>query len=98
MFHYKRSIYNRMSKSQEAHIKGVKLCHLFSTLEMFVKWNNSGVYDFHLLPYAMKKQISEDDEAAFLSSVADYKGIFYVIHVSGSSVCRQYVNAFVLES
>ena len=67
----------RMSKSQDAYIKGVKLCHLFSTLEMVVKWNNLGVYDFHLLPYAMKRHMSDEDEAVILSCrQADYKGMY----------------------
>jgi hypothetical protein len=57
----------RMSKSQEAHIKGVKLCHLYSTLEMLMKWNDSGVYDFHMLPYAMKRHMSDEDKAIIFS-------------------------------
>ena len=59
-----------------AYIKGVKLKNLFSVLEIFMKWNDAGVYDFHMLPYAVKGHISDEDDNQLVNAAqTKYRGI-----------------------
>ena len=52
----------RLFDTQVNYLENIQLCHLFSALLKFTEWNDEGVYDFHMLPYAMKGKFSIDVE------------------------------------
>ena len=50
-----------LSDTQLACLSSVRLCFLFSTLELFVRWVKEGLYDFNSLPMALKVHLTEED-------------------------------------
>lgn len=64
----------RLSQSQITYIERVKLKNIFSILEIFMEWNENGVYDFHMLPYGVKRPITEEEEEKILSIKTQYGG------------------------
>ena len=72
----------RLSESQITYIKEIKLKNLYSVLEIFMKWNDAGVYDFHMLPYAVKGYITDEDEKMIIDAAeTEYSGIFIIAWV-----------------
>ena len=63
--------------SQIAYIKNVKLKNLSSTLALFMKWNDDGVHNFHMLPYGVKGPLTVEEEEQILSSRERYGGKAY---------------------
>ncbi len=63
--------------NQMARLMKITVPHLYSTLELFVQWVKDGMYDFHRLPYAMKRHISEEDKLKLqgLQSSRHYAGV-----------------------
>ena len=43
-----------------------------------MKWNDAGVYDFHMLPYAMKGNMAKVNERSFLLCQTKYTGTIQV--------------------
>ena len=50
-----------LSDTQLVCLSSVRLCFLFSTLELFVRWVEEGLYDFNSLPMALKVHLTEED-------------------------------------
>ena len=69
------SLFCSLSRSQLASLQALKLPYLYSTLELFVNWVKDGVYDFHQLPFAMKKRLEPEDEEALDKLDTTYEGV-----------------------
>ena len=59
--HHHVSLLYSLSDTQLACLSSVRLCFLFSTLELFVRWVKEGLYDFNSLPIALKVHLNEED-------------------------------------
>ena len=64
----------KLSPHQMAQLMKIKLPYLYSTLEVFVKWIQYGMYDFHELPLDMKKHMKPEDEELISTVSGRYDG------------------------
>ena len=64
-----------LSPSQLACLQALKLPYLYSTLEQFVNWVKDGMYDFHQLPFVMKKHLEPEDKEVLSMLDTNYEGL-----------------------
>ena len=55
---------------------------MYSMLEFFVQWVKDGMYDFHHLPFVMKRTLSDSQRDCIrkIPNHPDFKGAESVIH------------------
>ena len=47
-----------LTRYQLVRLEELKLKDIYSTLTLFVKWIENGLYDFHRVPYVLKEDLS----------------------------------------
>ena len=65
-----------LSQGQKAYLSGLKLCYLYSAVELFAQWVTDGMYDFSSLPMALKAHLSQEDTMALEQIPVRFKGIY----------------------
>lgn len=66
-----------LSPGQRAYLSALKLCYLYSAVELFAQWVTDGVYDFSSLPVALKAHLSQEDTVALEKIPTRFKGTAY---------------------
>ena len=69
------TLFYSLSSSQLACLQALKLPYLYSTMELFVNWVKDGIYDFHELPFVMKKHLEPEDEEVLDKLDTNYEGV-----------------------
>ena len=52
----------RLTSTQIIYLTQLQLQYIFSSLTIFDQWMHDGLYDFHALPFSVKKQMSSSDK------------------------------------
>ena len=63
-----------LSQTQHVCLELLTLSRLFQTLQLFVRWAEGGWYDFCLLPFAAKREMSLPDEDLMRQIPEEYEG------------------------
>ena len=52
-------VFHRLTAEQRHVLEAMKIRYLYKTLEMFVEWITDCLYDFHELPFAVKRPVPD---------------------------------------